>query len=142
MQERRAELIKELASEDEDAEFAAELEAEKEAEGMRQHMEEHQSAAMGGAIGEVMSATLDYLAKELVRRREVERISQTVVEAQEVRRKREAEEAGRRQVRQRSQQVLKGMVYLSCRLKTWFARDRIWCISSLCVFMHKRQRHG
>eukprot|EP00761_Pharyngomonas_kirbyi_P002746 gb/GECH01002750.1/.p1 GENE.gb/GECH01002750.1/~~gb/GECH01002750.1/.p1 ORF type:complete len:600 (+),score=162.46 gb/GECH01002750.1/:1-1800(+) len=54
-------------------------------------------SALDGLIGEVISRTLDYLSKELVRDQEVQNIRKMMSEAKETRRKREAEEMGRRQ---------------------------------------------
>merc|ERR1711991_1025510 len=66
--------------------------------------------------GEVISATVDYLAKELVRNREEARITDLVSNAERTRRRRQAEEGGRRQaeldVREREDKVFNDMVRL------------------------------
>eukprot|EP00937_MAST-01D_sp_MAST-1D-sp2_P002485 g2485.t1 len=95
--ERRAALIRELRES---------AEAQPPPEVAAREAEAHERAARGIAVldgvmdtaqGEVVSSTLDMLAKELVRKREQERISAMAGKARDERRTREAEEGGRRQ---------------------------------------------
>ena len=95
--ERRIELIRELQEEG-DAEAQAEAEAQAQAEAAAAtHMAACQDATLDTLQGEVMSATLDFLSKELVRMTEHGRIAAKVAAAERTRRVREAEESGRRQ---------------------------------------------
>lgn len=95
--ERRLELIRELRH---DQELAV-AEDEAAAEAARQLAESQLAAAQDAAVeaaqGEVLSATLDFMAKELVRTRQAERINSMATQAARTRRMREAEESGRRQ---------------------------------------------
>ena len=57
----------------------------------------HAESAAGAAEGVVLTETLEFLAAELIRRQELSRIQAMAVEADDVRRVRDAEEGGRRQ---------------------------------------------
>jgi hypothetical protein len=95
--ERRAELIAELRGAAE-----AERQQPEHPEVADARAEEQQRVLAVGsaeetAAGEVVSAALDFLSKELLRKKQLERISGTSVAAVGMRREREAEEGGRRQ---------------------------------------------
>eukprot|EP01138_Halocafeteria_seosinensis_P015926 gb/GECG01016253.1/.p1 GENE.gb/GECG01016253.1/~~gb/GECG01016253.1/.p1 ORF type:complete len:771 (+),score=132.89 gb/GECG01016253.1/:1-2313(+) len=95
--ERRLELIKEMRLDLLTPEERAEIDNE---EASRRHEAAVKQAArstLDVAVGEVLSGTLDYLGRELVRQQEMERINSQVHEAEETRRRREAEEGGTRQ---------------------------------------------
>jgi hypothetical protein len=97
--ERRLGLIKEIR--DAEAPPGSEIaraEAEADAErALELHVGAAQDATIGMATGEVVGATLDFLAKELVRQKEQSRVASLVSRAEQLRRTREAEESGRRQ---------------------------------------------
>jgi hypothetical protein len=104
--ERRLELIRELraadeakAAEDHAAERAAEAEAAEVA--VAENRAAVSRAAMETIAGEMASSMLDFLSKELVRREEKERLKALAQRADNERRQREAEEAGRRQAEER-----------------------------------------
>ena len=112
--ERRIALIRELrVDETDEARLAAEEMSASQVEGVNQQV---QQSAKDTIQGEVVSATVDYLAKELVRNREEGRISTLVADAERTRRKRQAEESGRRQaesdVRSREDKVFNDMLRL------------------------------
>jgi hypothetical protein len=112
--ERRIALIRELrVDETDEARLAAEEMSASQVEGVNQQV---QQSAKDTIQGEVVSATVDYLAKELVRNREEGRISNLVADAERTRRKRQAEESGRRQaesdVRSREDKVFNDMLRL------------------------------
>ena len=65
------------------------------------HVDAAAAAVVDSAHGAVVSSALDFLSKELVRRREEERVDAFVKGAELTRRIREAEEAGRRQAEER-----------------------------------------
>ncbi|KAH8073877.1 hypothetical protein JL721_2424 [Aureococcus anophagefferens] len=104
--ERRLELIRELRAADEaraaetdddaaaDARSGAEVAAAENRAAVAR-------AAMGTIAGEMASSMLDFLSKELVRREEKERLKALAQRADNERRQREAEEAGRRQAEER-----------------------------------------
>ena len=112
--ERRIALIRELrVDETDEARLANEemnaLKAEATIMQLRQ-------SAQDSVQGEVVSAAVDYLAKELVRNQEEERIQGMVANAERTRRRRQAEESGRRQseqeVRAREDKVFNEMLQL------------------------------
>ena len=112
--ERRIALIRELrVDETDEARLANEQLAAQKAEAM---MAQLNRSTQDSVQGEVISATVDYLAKELVRNREESRITDLVSNAERTRRRRQAEEGGRRQaeldVRQREDKVFNDMVRL------------------------------
>lgn len=100
--ERRKELIEELRVEQQLAARAAEIRT---AEAARHQAERrakvHEEGVMGTVQGEVVSATLDFLSKELVRLSEHHKIATVVRAAEMARREREGEEGGRRQAEER-----------------------------------------
>jgi len=95
--ERRAELIAELR----ESEALLPTEQAMEQEDAVNQQAERGIQVLEGAMdtlqGEVVSATLDFLAKELIRKKEAARVSLLADEAQKTRVEREAEEGGRRQ---------------------------------------------
>ncbi|KAG8468078.1 hypothetical protein KFE25_007130 [Diacronema lutheri] len=98
--ERRLELIQELRGEEapglDEAESAA-------AEGALQQAETRErtvSSLCEGLQAELVAHTLDFLSKELVRFKEERTLAEMVRHAEWTRRKREAEESGRRQIEQ------------------------------------------
>jgi len=95
--ERRSELISELR--ESEAEMANAESTKKEDELNRQAERGIQvlEGAMDTLQGEAISATLDFLSKELVRKNEQERLMGVAADASAARTKREAEEGGRRQ---------------------------------------------
>jgi hypothetical protein len=100
--ERRLELIQEMRLDLLTPEERAEIDNE---EANRRHEAAVKQAArstLDTAVGEVLSGTLDYLGRELVRQQEMERINNQVHEAEETRRHREAEEGGARQAEVRT----------------------------------------
>ena len=112
--ERRIALIRELrVDESDEARLANEQLAAEKAEAM---MAQLKQSTQDSIQGEVISATVDYLAKELVRNREEARITDLVSNAERIRRRREAEEGGLRQaeldVRQREDKVFNDMLNL------------------------------
>ena len=112
--ERRIALIRELrVDESDEARLANEQLAAEKAEAM---MVQLKQSTQDSIQGEVISATVDYLAKELVRNREEARITDLVSNAERIRRRREAEEGGLRQaeldVRQREDKVFNDMLNL------------------------------
>ncbi len=64
---------------------------------LKEHEEKLRDALIEGLQGEVISETLDYLSKELVRVKQFNRISELIKIAERDRREREIEEAGRRE---------------------------------------------
>ena len=104
--ERRLELIRELRAADEaKANEGAEAEALDAEAGAAVAADENRAAvaraAMETIAGEMASSMLDFLSKELVRREEKERLKALAHRADNERRQREAEEAGRRQAEER-----------------------------------------
>lgn len=97
--ERRLGLIKEIRDAEPEPDSAqAQIDAAEDAElEAQRHGTDAATAAVGHVQGEVMGATLDFLAKELVRMTEFSRISALGSRAEETRRSREAAEGGRRQ---------------------------------------------
>jgi len=99
--ERRLELIQELRAEPEIGLEAGENGRATEEEVQQlEHNEMLVSTSTEALQAELVSHTLDFLAKELVRFREERRIADMVRKAELTRRMREAEESGRRQVEQ------------------------------------------
>jgi len=95
--ERRGELIAELRESEQEL---ADLESTKKEDALNQQAErgiQVLEGAMDTLQGEAISATLDFLSKELVRKNEQERLRGIASDAQKIRTKREAEEGGRRQ---------------------------------------------
>jgi len=95
--ERRAELIFELRESEPDV--ANDVNAEQE-EALNKQAErgiQVLEGAMDTLQGEAISATLDFLSKELVRKQDQDRLMGVAADAQAARTKREAEEGGRRQ---------------------------------------------
>jgi len=95
--ERRGELIAELRESEQEL---ADLESTKKEDVLNQQAErgiQVLEGAMDTLQGEAISATLDFLSKELVRKNEQERLRGIASDAQKTRTKREAEEGGRRQ---------------------------------------------
>jgi hypothetical protein len=91
---KRAELIKELKQADEWKSSAATAEEQKLLDNYKIKL----TNGVADAIqGDNISKTLDYLSKELVRIKEEQKINAIVMMAENERRKREAEEMGRRQ---------------------------------------------
>jgi hypothetical protein len=88
----RMELIRELRAVD-----AAEAEDADAAEAADARRSSVVSAALHAVSGEAVSSLLDFLAKELARKHEMERLRAVAATADTVRRRREAEESGRRQ---------------------------------------------
>ena len=95
--ERRLELIRELRHEEDLMRAADDAAAEDERLKLAADLEASQAATVDSIQGEVMSATLDFMSKELVRVRQAERVNVLATEAARTRRMREAAEAGRRQ---------------------------------------------
>merc|ERR1712127_151202 len=95
--ERRGELIAELR--ESEAELADEENTKKEDQLNQQAERGIQvlEGAMDTLQGEAISATLDFLSRELVRKNEQERLMGVAANASSDRQKREAEEGGRRQ---------------------------------------------
>jgi hypothetical protein len=95
--ERRAELISELRESEQEL---ADMENTKKEDLLNQQAErgiQILEGAMDTLQGEAISATLDFLSKELVRKNERERLQGVAADAQKERTVREAEEGGRRQ---------------------------------------------
>jgi len=95
--ERRGELIAELRESEQEL---ADAETTKKEDALNQQAErgiQVLEGAMDTLQGEAISATLDFLSKELVRKNEQERLMGIAADADAVRVKREAEEGGRRQ---------------------------------------------
>jgi hypothetical protein len=104
--ERRLELIRELRAADEARAAETEEDAAADARaGAEVAAAENRAAvaraAMETIAGEMASSMLDFLSKELVRREERERLKALARRADNERRQREAEEAGRRQAEER-----------------------------------------
>jgi len=95
--ERRLELIRELRHDEELMRAADEAAAEDARLQAEAELEAQQAATVDALQGEVMSATMDFMAKELVRTRQVEAVNALANEAARTRRTREAAESGRRQ---------------------------------------------
>lgn len=95
--EKRLDLIAELRA-TEEWKAASDLEEEKVL------IENYQERVLDGAAealqADIISKTLDHLSKELVRFKQERRIAAMVRLAEDVRRRREAEESGRRQAEQ------------------------------------------
>ena len=91
---KRAELIKELKQADEWKSSAA---TEEEQKLIDNYKEKLTNGVVDAIQGDNISKTLDYLSKELVRIKEEQKINAIVMMAENERRKREAEEMGRRQ---------------------------------------------
>ena len=95
--EKRLDLIAELRA-TEEWKAASDLEEEKVL------IENYQERVLDGAAeafqADIISKTLDHLSKELVRFKQERRIDAMVRLAEDVRRRREAEESGRRQAEQ------------------------------------------
>mmetsp|Transcript_27481 Transcript_27481/g.84824 ORF Transcript_27481/g.84824 Transcript_27481/m.84824 type:complete len:302 (-) Transcript_27481:76-981(-) len=119
--EKRIELIRELRAADEAAAGSVDDPgaAEREAALAKEVRKQADKAAVAEAAvetvaGEMASAMLDYLSKELVRREEMDRLNDLAKYADNERRTREAEEAGRRQaeekLRARNDEVYKQVV--------------------------------
>lgn len=64
-----------------------------------------QNGIVGNAVGRVVSHSLDFLAKELVRQTELDRIQKFVEIAERTRRMREAKESGQRQQDEHARQL-------------------------------------
>lgn len=91
------ELIRELREDErlaEEKEAADVADAEADA---AKYLQSVRDATLDTVQGEVAAATLDYMAKELVRTAQAERLNAHATDAFRVRRVREAEESGRRQ---------------------------------------------
>ena len=92
--EKRLDLISELRA-------TEEWKAQSDMQEERNLIENYQERVMDGVVegiqAEVISKTMDNLSKELVRLKQERRIAAMVRMAEDVRRKREAEESGRRQ---------------------------------------------
>merc|ERR1711871_1442574 len=95
--EKRFDLIQELRMEEQLGSMQADLDADDRAEAERTHLELQNASYVNQVQGAVVSDSLDYLSKELVRKLEERRIQAMVLLADRERRAREAEEAGRRQ---------------------------------------------
>lgn len=95
--ERRLELIRELRHDEDLMRAADEAKAEDAKLAAAAELEAAQGATVDQLQGEVMTATLDFMAKELVRVRQAERVNALATEAARTRRMREAAESGRRQ---------------------------------------------
>lgn len=94
--ERRLALIEEIRQDIVDAEEERRL-AQGEARALvAERVRQSGVAEVDSAGGEVATAALDFFAKELVRQQEAGRLARRVADAQESRRRREAEEAGAR----------------------------------------------
>ena len=91
---KRAELIKELRSADYYKQAGA---SEEEHKLMDNYVEKLMNGVVDAIQGQNISQTLDFLSKELVRKREEMKINAIVNKAEDERRRREAEEMGRRQ---------------------------------------------
>lgn len=96
--ERTLELIKELqAVQDVKDREKLMKKKEKTEKDEKEHQEKLKPYLVDNIQGQVISSTLDYLAKELVRQEELRKVENMMVIAEMERRKREAEELGRRQ---------------------------------------------
>lgn len=106
--ERRLELIRELRHDEELMRAEDEAKAEDARLKAAAELEAHQASTVDAIQGEVMSATLDFMAKELVRSRQIEKVNALATEAARHRRMREAAESGKRQAEEalRSRQDL------------------------------------
>ena len=91
---KRAELIKELKQADEWKSSVATAEEQKLIDNYKEKLT---NGVVDAIQGDNISKTLDYLSKELVRIKEEQKINAIVMMAENERRKREAEEMGRRQ---------------------------------------------
>jgi hypothetical protein len=95
--EKRLDLISELRATEIWKETAAE---EEEKNLVNQYQEHVMDGVTEGLEGQIISRTLDHLSKELVRFKQERRIAAMVKMAERERRRREAEESGRRQAEQ------------------------------------------
>lgn len=96
--ERRLELIKEMRADLLSDEAAAQLAADEAARNQALELETALRATEDAAAGEAAAAAFDYLAKELVRAREVSKINRISAAADAERNRREAAETERRRV--------------------------------------------
>ena len=90
----RAELIKELKQADE---WKSSVATEEEKKLIENYEEKLTNGVVDAIQGDNIAKTLDYLSKELIRIKEEQKINAIVMMAENERRKREAEEMGRRQ---------------------------------------------
>lgn len=95
--ERRLALIEEIRQDLLTLEERAAVEADEARRRAEDNVRLAGEAAVDTVQGEVMAAAVDFFAKELVRSEELRRITTRVSAAEELRRRREAEESGRRQ---------------------------------------------